>query len=222
MKTAVAYLRRSTEDKQAQSLEIQKEQIVQFSQQNGISVETFYSDSGISGTKDIEDCAGLKAAICAAKGKDFFLVARIDRLSRNISKFYAVKQMVEVGKTKIVSVENGFSDGSDAALISEVFNTLQAQLYINNLKRRIVEGINKKKASGYKYSKNCPFGYRSDENNRLVEDEKEQSAIKEMKKLYSNGMNTLQIAKILSEQGYKSRKGTNISQATVYRIVKTR
>ena len=44
MKTAAAYLRRSTDDKQADSIEIQREEVERYAEQNGYRIVRFYID----------------------------------------------------------------------------------------------------------------------------------------------------------------------------------
>ena len=49
MRNSAGYVRRSTDDKQADSIEIQKEEIVNYAATHGFTVVRWYVDDGVSG-----------------------------------------------------------------------------------------------------------------------------------------------------------------------------
>lgn len=221
----IGYARKSTDEagKQEQSIAIQKDAIYDFASKNGLVVGGFFFDEGVSGSAPVEACEGLINALASMKdaGAAHLVCHRTDRLARSISKHFEIKRLVEACGGTIVSVEDGFSRGDDdATLIKEVITSLQGQLFLNQLKRRVREGMAKKKASGKNYCRRTPFGFRKVEDGTLVPDEREQAAIQRMKSLDGLGYSTLAVAKILTAEGFYSRDGAAFSQATVYRIVR--
>lgn len=223
--TIIGYARKSTDEagKQEQSIAIQRDAILDFAAKKGLVVGGFFFDEGVSGSAPIEECAGLTAALAAIKDTSaaHLLCHRTDRLARSISKHFEVKRLVEACGATIVSVEDGIPTGDDdATLIKEVITSLQGQLFLNQLKRRVREGMAKKKASGKAYCRRTPYGFKKAEDGTLVPDEREQSAIQRMKQLDGLGYSTLAAAKILTAEGFTSRDGAAFSQATIYRIVR--
>ena len=76
MKKAAAYLRRSTDDKQADSIDIQREEVIKYSSENGYEIVAWYIDDGISG-HDEDRCDFVRMIKdCESKGNFDFIVVR--------------------------------------------------------------------------------------------------------------------------------------------------
>ena len=83
MKRAVAYLRRSTDDKQADSLDIQRHEISTYASEHGYQVLQWYVDDGISG-HDVDRDDFVRMIEDAEQGNefDFVLVRHQSRFAR--------------------------------------------------------------------------------------------------------------------------------------------
>ena len=82
---AIAYTRVST-DKQADSgagLAAQTAAIAAYAAKAGLTITASFSDAAVSGSKGIEDRAGLTAAIASLRKGDLLIVAKRDRLGRD-------------------------------------------------------------------------------------------------------------------------------------------
>ena len=104
MKTAVIYVRVST-DTQAQqgtSLDSQEQDLRRYCASNGITVSALHRDAGESAKT--ADRPGLQAALLAAKGRDFFIVHKLDRLARNTADGLAIRAALRKHGCELVSV----------------------------------------------------------------------------------------------------------------------
>src|SRR5207244_13557650 len=88
----VAYTRVST-DRQAErgfGLEVQREQIRRWAKSAGHRVVAWYEDAGVSGSNGVETRVALADALAALDGADGVVVARLDRLARQLTVQEAV------------------------------------------------------------------------------------------------------------------------------------
>ena len=83
MKPAAAYLRRSTDDKQADSIDIQREEVIKYSTENGYNIVRWYIDDGISGHDEERSDFVRMMRDCESKNNfDFILVRHQSRFGR--------------------------------------------------------------------------------------------------------------------------------------------
>lgn len=83
MKVAAAYLRRSTDDKQADSIVIQKEEVTRYAAENDYQIVTWYVDDGISGhDEERSDFVRMISDCEQAKNFDYILVRHQSRFGR--------------------------------------------------------------------------------------------------------------------------------------------
>lgn len=116
---AVAYIRVST-DEQAESragLEAQLHTITMHCQKNGWQLVGTFTDGGVSGAAPLDKRAGLLDAVNAVTRGAVLLVAKRDRLARDVVACAVVERMVKKRGGRIVSVAGEGTDSDDATSV---------------------------------------------------------------------------------------------------------
>lgn len=116
---AVAYLRVST-DEQAESragLEAQLHAITQHCHRQGIELVATFTDEGISGAAQLDKRPGLLDAVNAITKGMVVIVAKRDRLARDVVACALVERMVAKRGGRVLSVAGEGTDNDDATSI---------------------------------------------------------------------------------------------------------
>ena len=215
----VIYLRVSTE-KQGESglgLQAQEEQCRKFAEQEGVEVGAVYQDI-ISGAANFDKCTGLIGAISSLNEKDILLVARRDRLSRDLAKTIVIEGMVKKAKARILSASNEGNGDSPEALFSRRLFDLISEYERAVIGQRIRGAIAIKKNQGKKYSRHAPYGHKY-RYGKICKCESEQRIMKTINSLWDAGNGYSAIALYLNEHDVKTRTNKNFYPATVYSIL---
>ncbi len=142
MKKAVGYLRRST-DKQEQSLEDQKREIISFAQREGFELTEWYADDAISGAFS-ENRSQFQELIRVAQAKnrefDFIIVYDVARFSRgdNTEVGHYLYLLRKAGVDVLYVKENLKGDDADE-ILRPIFQ-FNANLYLKSLSRDTIRG----------------------------------------------------------------------------------
>lgn len=116
---AVCYVRVST-DEQAESragLEAQLHAVTQHCQKNGWQLVGTFTDAGVSGAAQLDKRPGLLDAVNAVTRGAVLLVAKRDRLARDVVACAVVERMVKKRGGRVVSVAGEGTDNDDATSV---------------------------------------------------------------------------------------------------------
>ena len=127
--TAIIYIRVSTQ-KQAEAengLDAQKADCVAYAEKNGFCVGGVFVDAGVSGGAELQDRPGLMSAIESLKKGSVLLVAKRDRIARDVLNNAVIEKMVSNKKSSIISAD-GAGNGNDpaAALMRNILAAMAA------------------------------------------------------------------------------------------------
>ena len=203
---AVAYLRVSTED-QALGPEAQRAAIEGWAERQGVQVLSWHLDQGVGGATPIEDRPGLLAALQDLEDLEagLVVVAKWDRLARDVMIAAMVERMVERVGARIVSADGvGVGDGPEAALMRAMVQAFSA--YERALIRsRTSSALRALRAKGQRAGE-VPLGYRLAEDGKgLLEDTVEMEAICQVRQLRAEGWSYRKIAAELNRRGVRPR-----------------
>jgi DNA invertase Pin-like site-specific DNA recombinase len=218
---AVAYLRVSTED-QALGPEAQRAAIENWAARQGVQVLSWHIDQGVGGATPIEDRPGLLAALRDLEDLEcgLVVVAKWDRLARDIMVAAMVERMVERVGARIVSADGvGVGDGPEAALMRAMVQAFAA--YERALIRaRTSAALRALRAKGQRAGE-VPLGYRLAEDGKgLLEDAGEAEAIDQARRLRADGWSYRRIASEMERRGLQPR-GAKWHAMTVSRMAAT-
>lgn len=213
----VAYLRVSTK-KQGRSglgLEAQKEVIKHFTSDGTVISEFIEVESG----KDIDNRIELKKAIAKAKKeKAFLIVAKLDRLSRDVEHIFKIKK--QLGDLfKSCDLPN-----TDSLTLSIFAGLAQREREIIGIRTKVA--LAQKKKQGVKLgkienltSKGRAKGVKAIKAKALKNENNQRSM--ELIQLYkSQGLTLEQIANKLNDNGFKTARNKSFHKTTVSRLYK--
>jgi len=186
----------------------------------GVEVADWYEDLGVSGGAELDKRPGLLAAIEAVKAQDtgLFVVARRDRLARDVLTAAMVERLCERQSARVVSADGtGNGDGPEAALLRSVIDAFAA--YERALIRsRTKAALAVKKAKGERVG-GIPYGYRAGEGMQLEEDPAEQAMLARARELRAEGLSLRAVGRALLADGHRPRAAQRWHVAVLARLL---
>lgn len=223
MKETAIYARQSIDKKESLSIEGQIEQCKILLKGN---IPSIYKDKGYSG-KNTER-PDLKRLINDIKldriGK--VIVYKLDRISRNITDFYKLYEIMEQHKCQFVSASESFDTSSAMGKAMMGILAIFAQMERENIQKRVKDNYYYRTATTGSWAGGpAPFGFANGRNEqgkptlKVIENEKE--AVELAFALYSGLEHcTLgEVARKLNEGGFKPHKRDVFDSVTVSKIL---
>ena len=215
----VGYIRVST-DNQSNSVITQKEMIENYSKLNGIKVDEYFIDFGISGKDTMKREKYLELMDKVSDGKiNTIITTSLSRWSRNTLDLL---KSIEVLKKHKVDFRVIKEQVSLKTPMGEFFVSILGSIY--TLERQLTsertkDVIQQKKKSGKTYSR-TPYGYDSVDG-KLVENELEQRLLRKMMRLRKKGDSYLSISRFLNRNDYTTKMGKIFTKDNVRILLKT-
>ncbi len=217
----IIYSRVSTQD-QAESgagLNAQLDACRSFAKLQGWEVSGEYQDAGISGTADIEKRTGLMSAIDELKKGDVLLVAKRDRIGRDVVLVKMIERLVSKRKASIHSLNGANGDAPEAMLLNGILD-LSSAYEVAIIRARTKAALGAKKARGERMGK-LPYGFTVDDDGvYLMPCAGEQSILLRIANLKADGFSIRAIAKALNDDGVFNRQGNPWNNDSIHTICK--
>lgn len=215
---AVAYLRVSTED-QRLGPEAQRAAIEAWAKRDGVVVTSWHTDQGVSGAAPLEDRPALGAAVAAlrAEGAGVLVVAKRDRLARDVVVAGTVERVVLRAGARVVSAD-GVGNGETPA--DELMRTIldgTAAYERGLIRARTKAALRAKRARGERAG-NVPWGFSVGEGGKLVPDAEEVATRDRAAALHAQGLSWRDVATQLAAEGRTSRAGTALTHVQLLRM----
>jgi DNA invertase Pin-like site-specific DNA recombinase len=212
------YTRVST-DMQAehgQSLELQRDQLAGWAQMTQRRIDTLIVESGISGLIPLaKRPEGAKLFAELVRG-DAVVCTKIDRFSRNLFDCLSVAQEFQKRGVTLYLLDVDGADPVTGNGKSKLFLSMLgafAEFERDRISARIRESKQRQKANGEYLGGPPPFGYRHDENRKLVPVPEQQAMLRRIHKLAAEGLSPYKISDDLAKRGVK------LSHVTVRKII---
>lgn len=212
MARAIGYRRVST-DKQADSglgLDAQATAIEGAAVRLGLELAAVFTDAGVSGALSAADRPVLMQAIGALRRGDVLLVAKRDRLGRDVIEVAMLERLVLKRRARIVSAAGEGTDSDDPAglLMRRLIDSF-AEYERLIIGARTRAALAAKRTRGERISRFVPFGSRLAGDGRTLETEPlEQAVIAAVRELRAGGYTLQAIADELNRQGARTRSGS--------------
>lgn len=211
LKIGAAYIRVSDERQDEYSPDSQLKKIREYAAKEGYQIpdEYVYYDDGISGrsTRGRDEFKRMvKEAVSKEHPFDKLYVWKLSRFSRSMEDSIIYKSMLERQGVQVVSISEPISNDIYGKLLERVLEW-DAQFYSERLSEEVKRGIAEKIARGEPIVP-PPFGYIMKDGKYYPDEESgAANAVREMFKLYADGMKLREIAVQLGERGIRTKYG---------------
>lgn len=195
----VGYVRLSKDDdkKNYSSIENQKSLIERYAKENGMKIDKFYEDDGVSGyIFDRPSFSELLDKIDSGE-IDVVIAKDLSRIGRNNAKVLLfLDHICQIGKRLIIIDDNydTLEDNDDIIGIKSWFN----ERYVKDASKKIKSIIHMKQKEG-SYLTHAPFAYKVVKK-QFVVDEDHADVVRKIFRLYLEGYGYRRIADILNSQ----------------------
>ena len=221
------YIRVSTETQAEKGggLDVQRSAIEKYAADHGITIQKIFCDAGISGTQ--ESRPELDALLLDALTEgDTVIVHNTSRLWRSIFAQATVMKAVIQAKANIISIDEPnfdvykYQQDPENFMITGMLGMLD-QWERMTIARKLARGRTSKANKGDKPSGVCPFGYRYTVDKKHIEpDPDEAQTVKLIFTEGQKGTSLVKIAKMLNDQGIKTRRGCEWQKGNLHLILK--
>jgi len=176
------------------------------------TIDLYFQDKGISGSKGLEAREGLRNAIDSLKRGDELVVAYRDRISRDFLMMAVLEDSIERKGIKILSAteESLNSDSIEATAMKQMISVMSA-MERKIIARRIKNVLAHKKSNNERISRFPEYGYdfAGDDSKLVVENEEEQKVLALIKELKGEGKKITHICRELDARKIPTKRGGN-------------
>jgi site-specific DNA recombinase len=212
---AIGYVRRSKKSEaRTISLQEQESQIRSFCARHELELVATISHDGISGTKrkrydDLNKTLSETGARC-------LVVYHLDRLARDVSGLLDYIRGLGARGVSVFECGTGRVDlTKSTGFITTAVQGVFAELFPLIVGEKTRDALRRKREQGQRYTHVPPFGWRYEEN-KLVQDPDEQSAIKILDECRAAGLGARRTLRRLLATGYQGRRGVS----TIHRALR--
>ena len=202
---AIAYLRVSKGDQEL-GVDAQRSAIEKWCSSNGADLVSEFTDQGVSGGAPLHKRLGLLKAIDALTSGAVLVVAKRDRLTRDLVIGAMIENLVQRKRAAVRSADGvGNGDTPEAGMMRGIVD-LFAQYERAVIGSRTKAALAVKRSRGEKTGGDVPFGYRV-VGGRLKPIAKEQAVIEHARQLRATGLSLRKVGAQLADLGFTPRKG---------------
>jgi site-specific DNA recombinase len=208
MRTAIAYIRVSTEDqaREGVSLGAQEAKINAWALTNDYEVAAVHRDAGLSGGR-ADNRPALQRALKEAKEGTALVVYSLSRLARSTRDAISISEALEKAGADLVSLTERIDTTTAAGKMMFRLMSVLAEFERDQIAERTKMAMRHLRHQGIRVG-HAPFGWRLGRDKRsLVAHEKEQWLIRLMQNQRSRGATYEKIAKGLEADGFRTKCG---------------
>jgi DNA invertase Pin-like site-specific DNA recombinase len=219
---AIGYLRVSTAEQTTSGLglEAQGAAIAATASRLGLAVAHTFTDAGVSGGLALEQRPALLAALDALSKGDSLIVAKRDRLGRDVLNVAMIERLAARKGARIVSAagEGTEDDGPTSILMRQIIDSF-AQYERAVIRARTKAALSAKRARGERAG-TVPFGLQlSDDGRTLEPNTSEQRTLEVIRECRLTGFSMQKIAAELNRRGIQTRSGSPFRREYVYNLL---
>ena len=216
----VIYARYSSDNQREESIEGQIRECKVFAERNGIDVIGSYIDRAFSAKTDNRPDFQRMIKESANKAFDVVLVWKLDRFARDRYDSAYYKRVLRKNGVKVVSATEAISEGAEGILLESLLEGV-AEYYSVELAEKTLRGMTEN-ALNCKVNGSVPLGYKPTEDGHYQIDPIYAPIIVEIYQMYLDGMSMKRIVDELKARGIRNRKGGEISENVVRKILENR
>jgi site-specific DNA recombinase len=215
----LGYCRYSPRPGETDSIEVQRAQIEEYCQREGLQLAAFFEDERISGAE--HERPGLMRMIDQLRSGNVVVVTRLDRLARDVALSVIIEKWIIDKKASIASIagEGTWGDTPGDIFVRNILRSvaqLERQLIAERTKNKLA--YLKKNGRPIGPKDKVLFGWKVVDG-KVVESHEEQQAVRRMVELRQAGFSYSEISARLIADGFKPRKGTAWVPSTISRLL---
>ena len=221
MKNVAAYIRVSTDGQCGDDkfgLDVQRKTIQEYCDKNGYTIVRWFKDEGESGAYEREGFDEIVYGEVANPPYEAVIVAKSDRVARDINVYYYYKMLLTKKNIKLISIAEDFGQFGVFASMLEAFTLCVAEMERDNINKRTSGGRKVKAARGGYSGGRPPFGY-TPQNGKLVIVPEEAEVVRFVINAKDSGKTYQTICDELNARGKTNRSGTKFSISTLQVII---
>lgn len=217
---AIGYIRVSTSE-QTLGSDAQRDALEKWCTAHGAELVEVHEDHGVSGGAAIDQRPGLLAAVDAvdAHGAGLLLVAKRDRLARDVIVAAMVERLVSKSGARVESADGAGAGDSPEALLMRRMVDAFAEYERALIRARTKTALAALRRAGKHTGGSAPYGYRVGRGGVLDAVEHEQTAIAMARDLRACGESYRRIGAQLSAAGMVPRRGERWQATQIRRMV---
>ena len=210
MKKAIGYIRVSTDGQSGEDkfgLDAQREQIKLYALSNKYEIVDWSVDEGFTGAS--LDRPALNELLYGEIGNppiEAVIVAKNDRMSREMEQYFYVKYSLRKKNIELKSVSEDFGQMGVFANVLESLAMFIAEQERINIAKRTSGGRKIKAAAGGYSGGRAPYGYKVVSGQLQIEDS-EVCLVRIVFEQLENGSTLSDVAEHLNDNGYRTRNG---------------
>jgi len=225
---ALGYVRVSTENQNGSDtygLETQRAAIAKYCQDNGLELAQVFEDPALSGSLEALKRPGLKALLEAVREGDKVIVARLDRIARDLYLSLWIEKEIRKAGAELISISEPYrwNDPTQKLLLNIIMSFAEFEKSL--ISSRLSSGRKTKARNGGYAGGKAPIGYTAERGDKaLTVDENKACTVKRVFELrdafpYAT---LLKIAGILNAEGHTTKEGMQFRTTQVRRILDRR
>jgi site-specific DNA recombinase len=212
---AIAYVRVSTEE-QRLGPDAQRQAIRDWATREDVHVLAWHADLGVGGGLELEEMPALVAALGELRGMGagLLVVAKRDRLARDVAVASAVEREVQRCGGRVVAADGTANGESDADQFMRRILDAAAEYERALIRARTKAALQAKRA------RTVPFGFAAAADGRLAPAPREQTIVCRVRELRGAGLSIRAVVAACSRLQLHSRAGKPLTVTQVCRILR--
>ena len=217
---AVIYARYSSDSQREESIDDQIKECMSYADRTGLTVISTYTDKALTGKTDKRP--GFLKMIDDSKKEIFKYVIcyKTDRFCRSRKDAAKYKSILKNNGVNVVYAKMDIPKGPEGIILEGVMEALDEYYSANlsqNIKRGQLGNALKCKSNGVNV-----FGYKRDDNDMYVVDDREAKAVKKVFEFVCDSYPDTYIINWLNENGYRNTLGKKFTKTSINRIINNR
>ena len=213
------YARYSSNMQREESITVQMRAMDKYCVDNGWVIVKRYADQAYSATTDKRPQFQKMIADSANKEFDVVLVHKLDRFARNRYDSCLYKHKLQKNCVRLCSVLERIDNTPESILLEGLIESIN-EFYSANLARESLKGLKENALKCLHNGGSAGLGYDVDDTGYIVINAEEAKIVAMIFSLYLCGYSCKKIAKMLNEEGYKTKAGKAFTNSSVYGILK--
>jgi len=215
------WIRVSTEDQaQGDSPEHHEKRARMYAEVKGWSVVRVYNLSAVSGktVKEHPEAQAMLADVAEHRIQGL-IFSKLARLARNTKELLDFSEYFESHGADLISLAESIDTSTPAGRFFYTLIAAMAQWEREEIADRVKASVVVRATLGKPLGGAASYGYRWDENRRLVPDPAEAPVRRLIYELFDKHKRCRTVARLLNASGYRTRKGSAFSDTTVRRLL---